>query len=83
MLSGSEAPHGSHPAGPALAQRRARPQPARGAPYPKILARRAWGPQPRGKAAARRSRHHLPELGGVLGAVGVFAGMRVALAEFL
>lgn len=27
MLSGSEAPHGSHPAGPALAQRRAQPLP--------------------------------------------------------
>lgn len=53
MLSGSEAPRGPHPAGPALARRRAQPQPARGAPYPKILARRAGGPQRRGAPGVR------------------------------
>lgn len=53
MPSGSEAPRGPHPAGPALARRRAQPQPARGAPYPKILARRAGGPQRRGAPGVR------------------------------
>lgn len=55
--------------------------------YPHIIAWRAWEHHKSRASRVRdtmgRRHHHLPELGGVLGAVGVFAGMRVALVEFL